>query len=146
MISLQTAVICDAATVREGLLHVLGGGISVLNRESFPAPFSAALALVFEVNNVEPSGEVHEVKVEARRVGFDEEAFFGVSVTVSANVVPGPGTYQLIPLAMDLRNAGIPEQGEYEIVVLVDGATVTTLHFLAALASFSEQDMSNPFG
>ena len=48
-------MLCDAATVREGLLHILGGGITRLNRPSFPAPLGAALALQISVHPTEAS-------------------------------------------------------------------------------------------
>ena len=43
---IDTALLCDAATERDGLLNVLGGGITVATRPEFPAPLGMTLALV----------------------------------------------------------------------------------------------------
>lgn len=49
----KSAFICDAATVREGLLHVLGGAITRLWRPALPAPFAVTLAMVLSVSEGE---------------------------------------------------------------------------------------------
>jgi hypothetical protein len=40
------AVLCDAVSVRDGLLHILGGGITKVGRPSVPTPFGVQLALM----------------------------------------------------------------------------------------------------
>ena len=59
---IQAAILCDSATVREGLLHVLGGGINRLYRSELPAPLGVALALLvaFEPEEVDQLHEVHD--------------------------------------------------------------------------------------
>jgi len=44
-----TALLCDAATVREGLLHVLGGGITRLWRPALPAELATKLAVLVDL-------------------------------------------------------------------------------------------------
>ena len=39
------ALLCDAATVRDSLLHILGGGIVKMAPLQYPAPIPAILAL-----------------------------------------------------------------------------------------------------
>lgn len=47
---LASAILCDFAQVREGLLFVSGGGITRIWRETFPAAAGVSLALVFEAH------------------------------------------------------------------------------------------------
>lgn len=42
---LECAMVCDAVTVRDGLLHILGGGIGRVARLGFPAPLDNEVAL-----------------------------------------------------------------------------------------------------
>jgi hypothetical protein len=153
MIVLKAAMICDAATVRDGLLNVLGAGLSLFNRESYPAAFGAAVALILELSDGGESDQAHDIQVKAFRVGQADSAFFEVSAVLNAELVGNSGGFQLVPLALGLQNAGIPEEGAYELVVLIDGVNVTTLHFTATVESAQEQDdllqsqdVSNPFG
>ena len=56
------ALLCDAVTVRENLLHVLGGGLGQIWRESYPAPLGAELALLLTLHPSETADE-HELRV-----------------------------------------------------------------------------------
>jgi len=48
-VDIAAAILCDAATVREGLLHMLGGPITRLYRPGVPAPLGVALASIIEM-------------------------------------------------------------------------------------------------
>lgn len=50
---LSCALLCDAATVREGLLNVLGGGVSKIVRPTMPAPLGLMLALIVDQHRTE---------------------------------------------------------------------------------------------
>ena len=63
-----TALLCDFASVRDGLLFVVGGGVTRLWREEFPAPMGVCLALVFEVHQMEAP---HPHQIDVRIVGVD---------------------------------------------------------------------------
>lgn len=45
----RSAVICDFAELREGLLFLVAGGITRVRREAFPAPAGIYLALTLEL-------------------------------------------------------------------------------------------------
>ncbi|MGD0746747.1 MAG: hypothetical protein ABSB68_02925 [Acidimicrobiales bacterium] len=49
----KAGFICDAATVREGLLHVLGGAITRLWRPTMPAPLGVTFAMVLSISENE---------------------------------------------------------------------------------------------
>lgn len=69
---LDCALHCDAASAREGLLHVLGGGITRVGRPQFPAPLGTALALRFILDedeyDVEHSLDLRLVQDEGSEV------------------------------------------------------------------------------
>ena len=56
------AMLCDAATVREGLLNVLGAGITRLHREQFPAAMGTQLALLLH-SNAKEMGKPHKLLI-----------------------------------------------------------------------------------
>ncbi len=67
---IDCALLCDAATVREGLLHVLGGGIAHAVRPSFPAPAAMSLAVHVWVTQDEATGDhVLAVRSKTPKIG-----------------------------------------------------------------------------
>ena len=60
---LKAAIICDAASVREGLLHVLGGGITRIWRQDLPAALGVALAVIVDLPP-DVMFDPHEVTVD----------------------------------------------------------------------------------
>lgn len=138
MISTKAAILCDAASIREGLLHVLGGGITVLGRESYPAPLSASLALLFELTEVRSEGEIHDVHIRAHRIGDDGRSLFELHTRLQIEPGSTSDMIQSVPLLFNLTNAGLPEPGSYEIEVSVDNVTSTSVRFNAALADLPD--------
>lgn len=51
------AFLRDSATVREGLLHVLGGGITRLWRNRYPADLNVALAMMIAMSPTEANND-----------------------------------------------------------------------------------------
>jgi hypothetical protein len=140
MLELKSVMVCDAASVREGLLHVLGAGLTVFSRDSYPAPFGADVALQFQV-----SGELkldYTVSVVARHTTGDMPPVFEAQLDL---VLQGDGALQSIPLALSLHNAGIPAAGLYTLEVVVDGTKVGDLQFIAQMTPTEEVSRHNPF-
>lgn len=123
------AFLCDFAEVRERLLFALGGGITRLWREAFPASMEASLALLLELHQMELATQ-HELQVvvqgeDGQRVGEVKAAFqMGASdVDVGENL--------LVPIALDLRPARLPAPGSYAVEIVIDGAHQRTIQFKA---------------
>src|SRR5207302_2267086 len=57
-----TALLCDYASVREGLLNILGGGVNRLWRAELPAPLNLSLALMVDLHPQEV-GAPHELGI-----------------------------------------------------------------------------------
>src|SRR5207302_949196 len=57
-----TALLCDYASVREGLLNILGGGVNRLWRAELPAPLNLSMALMVDLHPQEV-GSSHDLQV-----------------------------------------------------------------------------------
>jgi len=127
-VKVGTALLCDFATVREGLLHVISGGVTRLWRDQYPAPVGCSLALVFEVHPME-AAHPHELDVQV----MSEDGVEIARVQGGFQTTPGEdtkvGESMLVPVALDLRSAGVPGPGGYSIEISVDGTHQRTLSF-----------------
>jgi len=119
MADISSAIVCDFAQVREGLLFVSSGGITRLRRPSLPAPLGVALAIVVEVPFDQVSA-THGVLARVVHVASATE-LLRTEVGLQANdptVEPGESLY--VPLVVSLHQLMIPELGAYDIVASVD--------------------------
>jgi hypothetical protein len=125
-----TALVCDHAQVREGLLFVLSGGISRVMRDVYPAPLGTCLALVLEFERIEAE-EGHELGVLV--VGEDGELVAQVDahVRVDNPERAKPGENVHLPIAVDLRGVMLDKVGAYELRVFVNGQYRRTLQLWA---------------
>jgi hypothetical protein len=128
-VKITTGLLCDYASIREGLLFVVGGGVTRIRRTEYPAPFGCSVALLVELHQMELA-RPHEL--ELRVLGPDGENIaslkggfqaMGEDLDVGENLP--------IPVALDLRNAALPKPGRYNIEASVDGSHQLTLSFSA---------------
>ncbi len=118
------ALACDAVTVREGLLHILGGGVGALWRDSYPAPLNVDLALLLTLHPSE-AAEDHQLRIILQDTDGKQIAQLDVTFMVNpptvglAQVVPA-GQMVRVPLAVPMKAFAIPAPGLYSIEVLVD--------------------------
>lgn len=128
------AFLCDAASVREGLLHVLGGGITRLWRQEFPAPLGVSVAILLELHRQELD-RPHELNIVI--MGEDGQSIAEVKggFQVPAGPVLEVHEGQLVPMTLDLRVAALPSAGPYTVDISVDGEHRRSLHFSARPAS-----------
>lgn len=129
---IDCALLCDAATVREGLLHVLGGGVTRLNRPGYPAPL-APITLALRIL-VHPTETDRQHQMEVRLQGPDGEpvAKFSVDfgVTDPGQVQAGEEVSVPLPLTMP-PNAALPQAGRYSFEILIDGIHQTSVPFIS---------------
>lgn len=126
----NTLLLCDAATTREGLLSILGGGVNILRQPAFPAPLGASLAILLEFDGDELK-HPHKIAVEIRQDGggpsiLQMEARWDVG---PADVFD-PRLTNYVPLVLPLQPVGVPEPGHYRLTLSVDGQDVGALTFL----------------
>ena len=115
------AILCDFATVREGLLHLLGGGINRLWREQFPAQMGSTLALLLEIHPTETERQ-HTISIflideDGRRLA-EVSADFQVGRNAAQS---RPGENILMPLIVSLQQMEIPAPGAYSVEIMMDG-------------------------
>jgi hypothetical protein len=122
---LAAAILCDHVSVREGLLIVVGGGITRLWRENLPAPLNVELALLLEMSSMELGGS-HEVAVIDEDGG--EVARFQGGLQVGARDLD-PGETQLVPLAVKFGPTGVSHHGRYSMEISLDGRHVQSVGF-----------------
>lgn len=140
------AFLCDAASVREGLLHVLGGGITRLWRQEFPGPLGVSVALLLELHRQELD-RPHELNIIV--MGEDGQQVAEVKGGFQAPASPNLEVHerQLIPMTLDLRAAEVPAAGAYTVDISIDGEHRRSLRFSARLASeLIEQQRQQPAG
>ena len=126
------AMLCDYATVREGLLHILGGGINRLWREEYPAALGVTLGLLFEVHPTEMDSE-HTLGVVMIDADGKEIGSVTADFQIAADPDKGrPGETLVLPLVVPLHQVIIPQHGAYSVEVLIDGQHKRSLGVLAA--------------
>jgi hypothetical protein len=127
-----TILLADYASVREGLLHVLGGGITRLARDPLPGRLDAALALMLRADDLEDLQAAHHMEVSITEAATDEASppiakavieFGGVR----GPVIPGPNLQ--LPLVVPIQAVPMPRPGFYSITVSLDGAEVGAYEF-----------------
>jgi len=113
------ALLCDAATVRESLLHILGGGITNISRASYPAPLGVAVAAMFIVHPSE-AVEQHRLKVLVQSADGTRIAEIDGEFGVASSPDMQPGQMISAPLVIGLQQVPIPTPGSYSVELLID--------------------------
>ncbi len=136
----DTALLCDAATVREGLLHILGGGITNIVRTEYPAELGVTLALRIMVH---PTEMEHQHQLQIVVQDEDGHKITEVRAQVQAEpppegVEPGDEGELLIPWDFPGRPK-LPAPGRYSMELLIDGVHQASVPFKARLMQLLEE-------
>jgi Family of unknown function (DUF6941) len=125
------ALLCDSATVREGLLHILGGGVTRLGRPDYPGPLGVALALRLVIHPTEQG--VHNGLVLIQGEDGQRYAEINFEFTVTQETVTEadllPGEEMSLPFVVPLHNIGMPAPGRYAVELLIDQHHLATIPF-----------------
>lgn len=127
---ITTALLCDFAQVRQNLLFVCSGGITQLNRSSWPAKMGLHLALVIAVHPTE-FGRPHELNVfvqseDGARVA---EATGGIQVDTAEETTPTE--HATVPITLNLQDVRLQDPGRYATEILIGGHHQMSLPFRA---------------
>lgn len=125
------ALLCDAVTVREGLLHILGGGVTRLYRPTFPAPLGLAMALRVMIHPTEAK-QSHNLKLLL--LDQDGGQIAEVQLAFQAGEVGGDikiGEELALALPLSMQAVGIPKAGQYSFELLIDGIHQVAVPFYA---------------
>jgi hypothetical protein len=131
---LECAMVCDAVTVRDGLLHILGGGVGRVPRLGFPAALDndVALRLVLSPDDVQG-----QHKIEIRVVTSEGAVASSVTGEFAAGISDGRpvGAEVSLNIPVSLRQVVLPGPDRYEIEVVVDDQSLTRLPLEVVLVS-----------
>lgn len=133
-------LLADHATVREGLLHVLGGGITRLARDPLPGRLDVMLALMTRANDVDDLMAGHNLEVTITESSPDDTRRIAKAV-MDLGPPPGPinpGPNLQVPVVVPLQAVPVPRTGLYVISVSLDGEDVGSYEFeVVKIADFS---------
>ena len=127
---LEVALLADAVTVREGLIHVLGGGITRMQRGEYPAKVSAEIAVRLMLHPTEADGE-HVLRVLLQDADGQHGSKMEARFTVTADGLE-PGEEVGVSLSIPCRDLPLPRPGPYSFELLVDGIHQASLPFIVS--------------
>lgn len=124
---IESAVLCDAASVREGLLHILGGGVTGTSASAFPAPLNVTFAFRAVLESRE-AGNRHTLAVIVKDAVSEREiATSSVFFARIEDGEPTPEEALVFPLSLD--DIKVPHSGKYLVEASLDNNTFVTIPF-----------------
>jgi hypothetical protein len=140
-VELEYALLADAAQVSDGKLYILGGGVTILWRQEFPAPLGVVLVAQLTYGRTEAdAGHVLRVRVlDADGNPVLPEMQGELHVGGAA-----PGLPANVPLAIPVLVPFPPlpvvqRPGAYSVEIAVDGRDVKSLPFAVAQPPAAQQ-------
>lgn len=117
---LASLLLCDATTVREGLLHLLGGGITRIWREELPAPFGISAAALVSMDQAELD-RPHEVQL--RVIGPDGSTLVQMMAGFQPDRPPRLELNERVtfPVGIPFPQAGTNQWGKHRAELSIDG-------------------------
>lgn len=115
----DVALLCDFCTVRDNLLHILGGGITEIERPAYPAPMGVGLALRVLAHPTEVKAS-HTLRVLILAEDGDEVQAIQVETGI-VEKLPEPTQDANLVVPFMLHSVLLPEKGRYSVEVLIDG-------------------------
>jgi hypothetical protein len=137
------AFLCDAASVREGLLHVLGGGITHIRAETFPAHITVTAAAMFELE-LEELRSAHTTAFSVVRRDDDHLIWEGTYRWQVEPIEPLAYDRYSVPVVCPLLRAQFDKQGIYLVRILYDDEPVSELTLTLAAVEPPATDAANP--
>jgi hypothetical protein len=131
---LECAMVCDAVTVRDGLLHILGGGIGRVPRLGFPASLDNEVAVRLVLTPEEVKAQ-HKIEI---RVLTSQGALASTVTGEFATAIPDGrpvGTDISLSIPVSLRQVVLPGPDRYEIEIVVDAESLTRIPLEVTLVS-----------
>ena len=117
----DTALLCESATTKDGLLYVLGGGIAQVQHTEFPAEIGMTLALRIMLHPTELT-RPHDLEILLQDEDGKLVTKVNIGVGIPENMVVPPG--EEAPLVFPWifpGNQNCHTQGRYSLEILIDG-------------------------
>jgi hypothetical protein len=127
---IDCALLCDAVTIREGLLHILGGGITRLARPEFPAPLNVALAVRIMVHPTECDRD-HTLQVRLVDADGHEVGRLDAGFAIREPGDARPGEELAIAIPVSVHALPLPTAGAFSFELLIDQMHQVSVPFVA---------------
>ena len=124
---ITTAVLCDFAQVRDGLLFVSSGAITRLYRHDLPAPLGIMVAVVIDVP-LEEAGEPHTLRTTVVNRHNNELAGLTNTFQVGDDGL-FPHEVQQVPLVLSLTGVSARSWGTHQVRLSLDDGPSKRLTF-----------------
>ncbi|MEI6570916.1 MAG: hypothetical protein WCO36_05740 [Actinomycetes bacterium] len=133
---ISTAMFCDFAQVREGLLFVSSGGVTRSLRDELPAPIGVFLALVIELDRFEAQQQ-HIIRVSIMDEDGKELAEVNGTFEFGSPELLLIDEQPSIPITLDIRNVAVERYGPVLASIYIDGVLLNgvTLHMMQSPSS-----------
>ena len=130
MAHVRSAMLCDFAQVREGLLFVSSGGITRVAAPALGAPVSISVAGKLEVLSYE-AGTTHEITFKVSAVDTST-VVWEAALSIATSADPGglfPGESLHVPFALPVGPFPATAFGPHDLKVSIDNAETELLTF-----------------
>lgn len=133
---LHMAALCDRATIREGLLHILGAGVTQCSL-ILPGPPDLDLALLIRAESWRELAGRHSL---ATTVTHENGTAAGsVEMSWEAPEID-PASQQdkpmpQLPIVVPIRSIALTEEGRHHVRIDIDGQEMFTVEFVATKAA-----------
>lgn len=128
---LAALLLADQASARDNLLYVIGGGINLIGAPEFPVPLVVSLAGMLQLAPGEEGDHTFQIRLRRRSSRRDIARAEGSIGAKRKPDQPEHATLNLV-FAVDLRPLTVPDPGEYELVLSVDGRRLGATLFIAS--------------
>ena len=116
---LEAVVLCDAATVREGLLHTLGAGISRVWSRGLPTSVSTVVA-GFATGTKDDADSLHEIKMTVYSPTLEIGTIGGALKVGQLPPKFEKDEHLYCPFVQDLRMVLTNEYGKHTLKIALD--------------------------
>lgn len=128
--------LCDRATIREGLLHILGGGVTQCSL-ALPGPPDLDLAVLIRAENWHEMSGRHTLTTtvtheDGESMGTVQMAWEAPEVDPDASHPSGP--LPQLPVVIPIRHIALAKDGEHFVRLQVDDVELATVSFTVSKA------------
>lgn len=135
---LNMVALCDRATVREGLLHILGAGVTQCSLQ-LPSTPDLDCALLIQAEEAHELAGQHTLRAtlmhgEADRLGVVELLWDAPHVDPKTDPAVPQQPLPQLPVVVPLRGVILSQDGEYRVEIEIDSTKMAEAHFTVTKA------------
>jgi hypothetical protein len=133
-VRIDCGLLCDAVTVRDGLMHILGGGVGRVRRIQYPSVLENDLALRLAMGPNEIDG-VHKLEIRVIDSAGTMTSSLSGEFTMGGSHDQPADAEAFLNIPVSMRQVVIPAAGLFGIEIVVDGEHRSRLPLHAALVT-----------